>query len=133
MILILETAGIFFGWTGLLSSSFSAMLLTVIFCLEFHNIVQFRSDFETDNIPQSVYVFIVLFIIVFLYVILILKFWVSKSLLDGTKSRQSKLVKRWYDFHIFSSILFCIVIIRIPILILILVFGKKKYFDKHLI
>lgn len=133
LISILETAGVFFGWTGLFTSSFAAMFFTVLFFLQLHNIARFRFDNEIYNSMPQYHVFIILVIFVLQYVFFIIKFWVSKSLLDGTKSRQSKLVKRWYDFHVTTTFLLCIAIIGFPQLIICLIVGKNLIVDKHLI
>ena len=117
---------------GLFTSALYAIIVTVLLLLN-SDLLQVKSshiDNDNDNEISSgtklLRVAVLLFIVAFVYGVLIIRFWVSKSLLDGTESRQSRLVKRWYYFHFVTNIIICIVLIAtVHGFVLIMGFGRN--------
>lgn len=61
------------------------------------------------------------------YVIIVIKLAAAKSLLDGTKKRQSQLIKPWLIINAITTMIECILIFTVhSTIVLITVFGNRK-------
>lgn len=132
--LFLESAGIFFGWLGIILNSCMLIALTpyLLFSSFFDpkDVSEIGKSNGTDieGIEKSgLSSGLKMFLIGVGYIIIVIKLGAAKSLLDGTKKRQSRLIKPWLIINAITTIIECILVFTVhSTIILLTVFGNMK-------